>query len=117
MTPTRYEEVRRAFLDARGLPPAERNSFLARAADTDPELAREVQSLLAAVDAGSSFLESPAVGPLLAEGDSDVGLTTSDYSTLTHSSDAGAGAQVGPYRILRPVGEGGMGTVYESEQR
>lgn len=47
MTPTRYELVRRAFHDARGLPPKQRPGFLAAAAADGPELAREVQRLLA----------------------------------------------------------------------
>ena len=42
---------------------------------------------------------------------------TSNPSTEAIEQSAAAGEQIGPYTLVRPLGEGGMGTVYLAEQR
>jgi eukaryotic-like serine/threonine-protein kinase len=39
------------------------------------------------------------------------GLNITQYNQLEHS-----GAQIGPYKLLQQIGEGGMGMVYMAEQ-
>jgi len=66
-----------------------------------------VADVLQGADAGT-FLESPAMefaAPLLAH------LPAERDSTPPH-----AGAQIGPYRVLREIGHGGMGTVFLAER-
>ncbi|MDX1440043.1 MAG: serine/threonine-protein kinase, partial [Rubricoccaceae bacterium] len=85
-------------------PPGERAAFLDAACADDPALRAEVESLLEAdADADDdAFLETPPSG-LLDEAISEA--NESDGEKME-------GRQIGPYRIIRSLGEGGMGTVF-----
>lgn len=99
LTPTRLREIRTLFDAVVECGPETRADFLLAAAPDDPALRDEVTSLLAALDSGDDPLErSPA--RLMAQALSD------DGSALV-------GARVGPYELVRRIGVGGMGAVYE----
>jgi serine/threonine-protein kinase len=89
----RVESVLNEALDLR---PEERPAFLEGACAGDPDLRREVESLLASVDKSVGFIEAPLheVARQLAE-DSE-----------------GPGSRIQAYRLLKVIGEGGMGKVY-----
>jgi serine/threonine protein kinase/tetratricopeptide (TPR) repeat protein len=110
LPPTDFARWRRveAILDvALDLSPEERSALLDQSCAGDPELRAEVEALLAADAKAGGFLGVPAgeyAADLLTEGSGE----EEDAADL-------AGSQVGPYRLLREIGGGGMGTVYEAE--
>ena len=88
--------------------PAERRAYLDAACALQPDLRRQVEHLLRLPAGAGSFLEEPAVRaaatgalPLAAE---------------RASSPEAPGALLGPYKLLQPIGEGGMGTVWMAQQ-
>jgi serine/threonine protein kinase/formylglycine-generating enzyme required for sulfatase activity len=85
--------------------PAERQEFLQGTCADDAELLAQVQRLLAAhEDAEALFPTDPG-----GEGDA----TLPDPAALGE----GPGSQIGKYKLLQQIGEGGMGVVYLAEQR
>ena len=97
----RWREIDRIFAAVLERPPGERKAFLEEACAGDPELCQEVERLLHADERDATFLERPA-GELL-------GLSPGPSPGQSSSE---AGGFLGPYRLLRRIGAGGMGTVY-----
>jgi hypothetical protein len=93
------------FAEAIELPAAERTAFLERACGDDAELHARVATLLEAHE---------ALHTGEAERDGFLAPLDGRVSVLLHEldDDPEEGAVVGRYRIVRPLGQGGMGRVY-----
>lgn len=93
-----FLELRRLFVAARDLSPAERTAYLDEVCAGSADLRREVEALLESHDSDAHEPTTPP-GPF-ADGDAPSSVPD----------------RIGRFRIIRLIGQGGMGAVYEAEQ-
>ncbi|MGE0127868.1 MAG: tetratricopeptide repeat protein [Blastocatellales bacterium] len=99
MNSERWRRVEELFGAAVDRPDAEREAYLTQVCGGDEELRREVLSLLAC-DTNEDFIQKPIAGAAI--------------SFSPGLRDDLTGNRIGPYRITRLIGRGGMGAVYEA---
>jgi serine/threonine-protein kinase len=93
------------------LAPNERAAFLDDACAGDPALRAAVDRMLRACDHSAGFLEDDP-GPVFAA----PLIAASIRADAQTSLPMAAGRRVGPYRVVREAGHGGMGVVYLAER-
>lgn len=98
----RWDEIKEKLLTALELQPAQRSAYLAQIGAVDPELRKELDSLIASHEqTGTDFLNTP-----VAELSSALAARGEPSSLL--------GQRIGPYQIVEQIGFGGMGEVYRA---
>ena len=106
MMSDRWRRIAQLYEAALQCAPSERSAFLESECSGDEMLRREVERLIVANDQAGDFLASPA---------SEVAPSGLLAATKAEDDDASlVGRQVGSYKILDPLGVGGMGEVYRA---
>ena len=96
MNPEHWKRARALIERALELPPGERAAFVRRETGTTSKLGEMVLRYLRSSDPCDDFLESPLPAGA--------------------AEPVAAGDRIGAYRIVRMIGAGGMGSVYEATQ-
>lgn len=102
MTPERWKQIEPLYHAALDKAPEERGGFLTEACAGDAELCDEIAGLLSSDGRAENFIEKPAFEVAARA------LAASPSQSVASSIPT----QISSYRILAPLGRGGMGEVY-----
>ncbi|HET9514755.1 MAG TPA: serine/threonine-protein kinase [Gemmatimonadales bacterium] len=105
VSPERWRRIEELLDGVLDLPPEQRSAWLVRACDGDEPLREAVEKLVAACEQPTRLPPSPVdlAAPLLAR-------------MAAEPEPEPAPERVGPWRMVRELGHGGMGTVYLAER-
>ena len=99
VTPERWQRIKEMFEAALERDSSRRAAFLDEVCDGDVALRREVESLIESYEKENGFLSTPVIAAAAS-------------SLLNEQAESLLGQMVGHYKILAPIGVGGMGEVY-----
>src|SRR3954447_15149695 len=101
MDSERWKRVERIYHSVLAYPEHRRAAVMEESCGGDPELRGEIESLLGARKEAGAFLSPEELHGHIAE------LGSAAFASA-------AGATLGPYEILSPIGAGAMGEVYRA---
>ncbi len=100
LSPRRWQRLEELFEQACELAPDDRNVWLEEHCADDADLRAQLEGMLAA-DAGADERLNHLIG---------------EAARRTTEGDGRESSRIGPYRVLREIGRGGMSTVYLAER-
>ncbi len=108
---TDHERIQKIFSEAVDLPASERRAFIDKVCEGDKELRAEIELLLdnynsKSQDISSDWSDLPTIGS-----NASVPQKNTANSPRSHPK------QIGDYKVIRILGEGGMGITYEAVQK
>jgi eukaryotic-like serine/threonine-protein kinase len=106
MDAERWKRVDDLLQSALQVPAKRQEAYLRQACGDDASLLQEVRSLLTSERRAGSFLESPLV---------NVPTSAALSSGTPPKTPSIAGQKISHYRVMGPLGSGGMGVVYKAE--
>ena len=98
MTPERWQRIKAALEEVDSAAPTDRAGMLDRLREIDPELRQELDPFLSEQGAGT-FIH---------------GLIGEQAASLSQASTASRQERFGHYQLVRRIGQGGMGAVFEA---
>jgi serine/threonine protein kinase len=124
MTPDNWDRAKVLFEAALELDSSQRTSFLAENC-REESLRKQVEELLTNYQEAGTFLDDPALNPKIPASKSPPKIQTEDASRLhpqsgellatatsAEAEDPMVGRQLGAYKLVRRVGQGGMAAVF-----
>ena len=118
MTPERWRQTKELLAAVIEQPTEKRRAYIDERVNGDEELRAEIESLLAHEEAGDSIVDSPKISSQLS-----LARVTDEFLSASLLEVDASGeedelkvSRVGPYRIIRELGRGGVGSVFLGER-